>query len=777
MPVAPYLPSVVITIRALEVFRITRLRCPRLGIQAYVRSLCDLHSVPPRPYLATQFTVAFDVYLAIRGIVDKRVLAALGRDTPDWRLKNACPACLYRVEGEDKLEIPLLATVDGNNSLKRFWRREREELRDDGAGVPGASKERLDSRIPSGDYYLPREEVDRWAREGLEDMMKGFVADEEWVEEEDGCTERWQNMREDVTSRAYGMYDETGFFPALCRHSFVLIVVDMVKSGELAKYGFAITHHLMRVLGEFGLGYDIGCKYDKMVRAHPGLAKLAADTNFKALVGAFHGSVHKRRCQLKNLTTYVRGVGQEDLEGCESFFSKSNALAPTTRYATAFHRKQAITTYLKHADNADAYGGLSGLLCSKYRRALRTKATLPALKETMVGLGVASRDVFETWLEKEKAFLQTLSAEPPQETMEMEYYQKLVNLSHHEERLADILKLNIRQEPPLTDSAAYERAVRETRAIETQRRHAMELVAKALESVHELERRLETERWERDGEKWKAAAEMVGRRRYQRAIDNLEGLIVARMFELYKVNMAGTGYKLRKHIAKALQVRSKAVKAAIDRYNAAAEAMLPPKVTLTWEQVVEYAFLADFDLLREGREDIRTEPWALPAGRAAMDQHYKLLRADEEIARLNIEIRRFVTHIADEEAFLVHHEQHLRAEGDLGLAHQVGIYRMERGRFNALHVDRLGKLSKERGFTGCISAGVSVCRERHVRLPAQPTEGDFEMRAPSPPPQRSEAAGAEDADGSDEEDEEDPEDLAEAFFVIMRVSGDDGRET
>jgi hypothetical protein len=40
-------------------------------------------------------------------------------------------------------------------------------------------------------------------------------------------------MKEEVTARAYGMYDETGFFPCLCRHSFVFVVVDMVKSGEL----------------------------------------------------------------------------------------------------------------------------------------------------------------------------------------------------------------------------------------------------------------------------------------------------------------------------------------------------------------------------------------------------------------------------------------------------------------------------------------------------------------------------------------------------------------
>jgi hypothetical protein len=40
---------------------------------------------------------------------------------------------------------------------------------------------------------------------------------------------------------------------------------------------------------------------------------------------------------------------------------------------------------------------------------------------------------------------------------------------------------------------------------------------------------------------WRAASELVGRRRYQRCLDNLEGLIVSRMFELTKMNMSQTG--------------------------------------------------------------------------------------------------------------------------------------------------------------------------------------------------------------------------------------------
>lgn len=40
-------------------------------------------------------------------------------------------------------------------------------------------------------------------------------------------------MKEQVTAKAWGMYEETGLFLSLCRHGFVLLVCDMIHSGEL----------------------------------------------------------------------------------------------------------------------------------------------------------------------------------------------------------------------------------------------------------------------------------------------------------------------------------------------------------------------------------------------------------------------------------------------------------------------------------------------------------------------------------------------------------------
>jgi hypothetical protein len=40
-------------------------------------------------------------------------------------------------------------------------------------------------------------------------------------------------MINDVMSKMWGIFDETGIFLALCRHGFVLVITDMIKSGEL----------------------------------------------------------------------------------------------------------------------------------------------------------------------------------------------------------------------------------------------------------------------------------------------------------------------------------------------------------------------------------------------------------------------------------------------------------------------------------------------------------------------------------------------------------------
>jgi len=189
-------------------------------------------------------------------------------------------------------------------------------------------------------------------------------------------------MKDEITKKMWGIFDETGIFLALCRHGFSLVIADMVRSGELqvflsfvlpfhiliepysAKYPLACVAKLLDAFGEdLGGGFDIGCKFKTTLAKSP-LGRRASELRHTCLVGAFHGHAHNRLCQLQHLAVYVKGLGLEDLEGCERAFSKSNALAAALRYASIFHRKQAIAAYFSHNDTFEVYQNLSNsILC------------------------------------------------------------------------------------------------------------------------------------------------------------------------------------------------------------------------------------------------------------------------------------------------------------------------------------------------------------------------------------------------------------------------------
>ena len=232
-PCAPQNPTVAIHTTTLEYYCVLSLRCPRLSIQAFTKALCNLHGTFFRPYLREQFAISFDLYLSVRAQVRASVSKALGRDDPDWRLKNTCPCCQYKLKCEPPMTFDMLATMDGNNSLKRLLR--REVLVDkDGERTTGNSSERLDLREGGGDYFLSQSEVDKWDKEVLK--LRPKEQETEAVNDEPPPCERdgnWKNMNAAVTVKMWGVFDETSIFLSLCQHGFVLLVVDMVQSGEL----------------------------------------------------------------------------------------------------------------------------------------------------------------------------------------------------------------------------------------------------------------------------------------------------------------------------------------------------------------------------------------------------------------------------------------------------------------------------------------------------------------------------------------------------------------
>ncbi|KAF8163878.1 hypothetical protein K438DRAFT_1618050 [Mycena galopus ATCC 62051] len=729
----------------LEMYRLTNLRCPALGIQAWMKALSDLQGAAFKPYSAQQFTTCFDLYLGILEEVDKRVKKALQRDSKDWRLKNCCPACTYKLEGEGQLYFSMLATCDGNNSLKRVPGKDKG-FTEDGVPLRGGC-ERPDPREASagGDYFISWSEVDRWVKERLAEEVSVALVASENLDNPSADEHAWKNLSDELTSKMWGIFDETGIFIALCPHSFVLLVADMVSSGELAKYPLAIENTLMDAFGkDIDFGYDIGCGHAKTLKNSP-LGPKAKEHNFRMLVGAFHGHAHNCRCQLKYLATYVEGMGIEDLEGCERLFSKSNGLSRSVRYASVFHRKQTIRVYLAHVDTFDTYANLSTFLVNNYKQAVSILDTEKSVKCAMAQAGV-TEEMMKTRLEEEKAYLDGLSVEPEEETDQMEYYQQLVNLQDRREKLKDVIAEG-------------------STANGTVRRHARKNLDRAVKTVQATERQLSIEvRWTTEDPEWIQAAELVVKRRYGRVIDTLEGLVVKRIPELTKVNQSGLAYKLRDHIAKALKTRSKAIRNALNRYNAAAEVLDPPGRLLTWAEVVDYTFLADFDLLRSPDTTSSIRAWVTPAARQLLDSYHKLQRAREEIPRLNIEIRRFVTYMKDERAFLVHRESEIRAE-DPVLVFFVWKYRNRRGRFDDIHSKRLLAMRKKLGaaFTGTLQPGIRVTPPvppvpgREEQGPVPPTSPETTEMDIDEPTGGEEDEGSKDGwlldDGSSDEDE------------------------
>jgi hypothetical protein len=146
---------------------------------------------------------------------------------------------------------------------------------------------------------------------------------------------------------------------------------------------------------------------------------------------------------------------------------------------------------------------------------------------------------------------------------------------------------------------------------------------------------------------------------------------------------------------------------------------------LKWEEVVEYAFLADFDLLRDTRADVSQQPWSSAAACSAMDLYFKMCRAREEIQRLNVEVRRLVTYIRDEDKYLRMCEDQLKVTSP-AIALQIAMHRNTRGRFNSRHLRRLHDISKLPGFSGTIVPGISTntspgesCSIPNAQVPSQ----------------------------------------------------------
>ncbi|KAH9885089.1 hypothetical protein C8Q73DRAFT_749296 [Cubamyces lactineus] len=731
---SPVNPSVAISLKTLELLRCLKLVKPSFSVEAFAKLVCLMYSIPYRPSYRTAISDAFAVYLRIQRLVQSQVLRTLARDTANWRARNACPACSYKLEGEDPPTFSRIICIDGNNSLKR--------LATTGRRTPG------DIRVfEESDYFLSREYVDRFGAEVKARQVQPKLhmksrasspdgaapSDQESDEEEDSqrnntegdptdgstaapspCAKTWKAAAADEKKHTWGIFDETGIFACACRHGLILWLVDMVRSGELAKYALAIVAKAHEVLGaNIMIGYDIGCAFKETVRnSSLGPQMHALGTRF--CVNAFHGYSHAYDCQVMNHPNTIQGMGLEDGEVLERVFSASNQLAPVIRYSTPYLRRVLIDLHFQQWDH-EKYSNIGLMLYNNIVQALDiVNSQTSSLEQTLSALELTREDLVR-FEEEERKFFAELRDESDSNLHAVAYVEALQELRTASEELLDASRrfnqrapdqpTALRWEAPRSGATDYDADLSQTRKLETRRRYLRERVKQLTEEVNAMEVALNiTSRWQPGDTAYRETLQYIATRKYQRALGKLQRLVIQRLFELNKLNLAQTGYRMRTYIAKNLQRRCRAIRKAVKQYNAAARELDPPRDPLDWSKVSHYAFLEEFTLLQDTGNDLRAKPWSQPAVRETMRMARRITRAQEEISNASREARRAHTFIRDEEKIFAAVLADLKTQGSY-LYGAVQDYVRHRRAANAKNLAYILRIHALDGFDGQMSPG------------------------------------------------------------------------
>ncbi|KAG1765192.1 hypothetical protein EV702DRAFT_981674 [Suillus placidus] len=271
------------------------------------------------------------------------------------------------------------------------------------------------------------------------------------------------------------------------------------------------------------------------------------------MVGAFHGHAHNRKCQLDWHPMYIPGTGHSEGEGCEHIFSASNALARGTRHASKFHRHQNIEQHFAFW-NDDKYAALSGFMWNHYREALKSIQMLTVeLSAIKAELNITDDD-FPQYLLQERAYLDSLKQPPARDKISIRYVEVLDELDERRTEWNSARKL---ANNALTEIAAgsleqINKALAQAR-IRVDSSYAKLQHAEVL--VAHIESQLAVEaRWEIGGNEYNQFKMEAHLGKYHTALDDLECLVVMRLFELSKVSLSGTGESLSSAISSSLLI-------------------------------------------------------------------------------------------------------------------------------------------------------------------------------------------------------------------------------
>ncbi|KAG2034009.1 hypothetical protein BDR03DRAFT_870812 [Suillus americanus] len=256
------------------------------------------------------------------------------------------------------------------------------------------------------------------------------------------------------------------------------------------------------------------------------------------MVGAFHGHAHNRRCQIDWHPLYIDGTGHTEGEGCEHIFSSSNELARGTRHASPFHRHQAIEQHFSFWDE-DKYSALSTFLRNHYREAQTAVQTLTAELTALKGVLNLSDTDFLHFHEQERSYLDGLKELPPKDQVSIRYIQALDEVAEAEWNSAREAANRSLVEIHVGSFADMHVALNQAR-VRVDGSYSRLQNAEAMASHLEVQLGID-KRWEIGSDQYNHFRQETSLLNYRMALDNLERLVVMRLFELSKLSLSGTG--------------------------------------------------------------------------------------------------------------------------------------------------------------------------------------------------------------------------------------------
>ncbi|KAF8229080.1 hypothetical protein L208DRAFT_1092424, partial [Tricholoma matsutake] len=184
-------------------------------------------------------------------------------------------------------------------------------------------------------------------------------------------------------------------------------------------------------------------------------------------------------------------------------------------------------------------------------------------------------------------------------------------------------------------------------------------------------------------------------------MERLKGLVVQWLFELSKANLATTGiyvgYKLQKHISKAIARHSSAICTALEKYNELGPLQKPPQPVLEYSDVASYSWLGAFDLLKHSCTNIMHKPWSVSANCKVANKYFKVVHAHEEIHRLNVEICWLDAWVKYEDAAM---KTAVETATDPALAAKLQHRYTEQQTVNLLHCACISAIYRLDGYSG-----------------------------------------------------------------------------